>query len=428
MNKEEEIMKILFVLNKTYNSTDANYNLALTIMEELKKYNNELIALGNTDCQGVSMSEKSNGIQYERFFFKKNDSFDLLMQSYHKKKYKRLRKIVGLLMNPKVCFEVAKDNLLPWNNIEKIYIKNIEKIVKKYNIDIIVSVSNPYFTAIAAAKSQVQCKRMLYQLDPHAFSLLINKKSKKLLKEEKYTCEKMDEIVITDLLYEENKNNELFRYLYKMKTINFPNVKKIQYKQFKNEIVFDKNFINCVFVGYFYEDIRNPKYILEIINKTENKNILFHIVGGGAEDTIRKYKDCLGSRLIIHGRVPLENAINVMLNADILINIGNTIPNQMPSKIFDYISSGKPIINICKSDNCPTLKYTKRYPLCLNIVESDEITNSVMNDFENFCSENKDKRIEFELIKDTFLDCTAEYVGEQFNNIINEVVVKINED
>lgn len=374
------------------------------------------------------MSENSNGIQNKRFFFVINNNFDLLMQNYAERNFKKHRKILGLIAHPFVGVSMIQRYILPWKNIEKVYIKNIEKVAKQHSVDVIVSVSNPYLTALATAKAKVYCKKILYQLDPHAFSLLINKKNKRLLKEEKYTCEKMDKIIITDLLYEENKNNELFRYLYKMNSINFPNVKKIQHKQFENEIIFDKNLINCVFVGYFYEDIRNPEYIFEIINKTENKNIIFHIVGGGAEVTTRKYKDCLGSRLIIHGKVPLENAFNVMLNADILINIGNTIPNQMPSKIFDYISSGKPIINICKSDNCPTLKYTKRYPLCLNIVESDEIANNVMNDFENFCSENKDKRVEFELIKDTFLDCTAEYVGEQFNNIINEVVVKINED
>ena len=56
---------------------------------------------------------------------------------------------------------------------------------------------------------------------------------------------------------------------------------------------------------------------------------------------------------------------------DVLVNIGNLIINQIPSKIFEYISTGKPIINIYKTLKCPTLKYTKKYPLCLNIYEED---------------------------------------------------------
>ena len=51
---------------------------------------------------------------------------------------------------------------------------------------------------------------------------------------------------------------------------------------------------------------------------------------------------------------------------------GNKVDNQVPSKIFDYISLGKPIINVYTSEKDPALEYLKQYPLALNISETNK--------------------------------------------------------
>ena len=43
----------------------------------------------------------------------------------------------------------------------------------------------------------------------------------------------------------------------------------------------------------------------------------------------------------------------------------------MPSKTLEYINTGKPMVNFYKFADCPTLYYTKRYPLALNLPEED---------------------------------------------------------
>ena len=48
------------------------------------------------------------------------------------------------------------------------------------------------------------------------------------------------------------------------------------------------------------------------------------------------------------GKKRKEDIIRIYQEADILVNIGNSIDNQMPSKIFEYISTGKPILNFYK--------------------------------------------------------------------------------
>ena len=76
--------------------------------------------------------------------------------------------------------------------------------------------------------------------------------------------------------------------------------------------------------------------------------------------------------LICYGVVDLETARKGIANADVLINIGNRLTNQVPSKVFEYISTGKPIINLCTMENCPTLSYMNRYPLGLSLIEGKE--------------------------------------------------------
>ena len=43
------------------------------------------------------------------------------------------------------------------------------------------------------------------------------------------------------------------------------------------------------------------------------------------------------------------------------VNMGNTVNNQMPSKVVEYISTGKPILNLSVNEKCSTLGLMKRY-------------------------------------------------------------------
>ncbi|MBR0214875.1 MAG: hypothetical protein IJL95_09160, partial [Solobacterium sp.] len=69
--------------------------------------------------------------------------------------------------------------------------------------------------------------------------------------------------------------------------------------------------------------------------------------------------------------VPAAEAEAVMMAADVLVNIGNSVDNQIPSKIFDYISSGRPVLNLYKIRNCPSLHYFREYPAVVHVFEDD---------------------------------------------------------
>ena len=75
---------------------------------------------------------------------------------------------------------------------------------------------------------------------------------------------------------------------------------------------------------------------------------------------------------------PVDNdeAESILMSADILVNIGNSVSNQIPSKLFDYISTGKPILNIYKNKNCPSLEILSKYPDVLNVYEENALEES----------------------------------------------------
>ena len=65
------------------------------------------------------------------------------------------------------------------------------------------------------------------------------------------------------------------------------------------------------------------------------------------------------------GLLPPDEAAALENRADVLVSLGNTYDNQMPSKLFGYFATGKPVLHLAVSENDPTLPYLARYPLAL---------------------------------------------------------------
>jgi hypothetical protein len=65
-----------------------------------------------------------------------------------------------------------------------------------------------------------------------------------------------------------------------------------------------------------------------------------------------------------------------MREADILVNIGNDAPYQLPSKVVEYISMGKPILNVAKIEEDSSREFFKAYPVSLCLLENAATPNS----------------------------------------------------
>ena len=131
-----------------------------------------------------------------------------------------------------------------------------------------------------------------------------------------------------------------------------------------------KSGISIVYTGSTTFVSGDPGYFLEILKKLDN--VLFHLYGV-TDDYVKKQIDesgLVGKRIFIHGKVNHTEIKKIHDEADFLISFGSKNSNMIPSKIFEYISSRKPIINFYKIVQDPAYPYIEKYPDKIQICES----------------------------------------------------------
>lgn len=106
--------------------------------------------------------------------------------------------------------------------------------------------------------------------------------------------------------------------------------------------------INLVYIGGFHRGIREPTLLFDLIRQI-NKNTTnkFNLTIFGPENGFNLTpEDCPYIKYM--GVVAREKAIELMREADILINIDNENCVMAPSKLVEYIGTGRPLINLGK--------------------------------------------------------------------------------
>lgn len=178
--------------------------------------------------------------------------------------------------------------------------------------------------------------------------------------------------------------------------------------------------VKMFYAGLFYKKIRNPKKMFEIINKMPSGYEL-NIYGTGCNKLVSKYTTLDDNKFKYWGVVEHDVCLQNLQASNILVNLSNTITNQMPSKVFEYVSYGKPIINFYFNDNDVSLKYLKKYPIAFNINVNSYTDEDVKNLIE-FCEKNKDKYLNFDEATQFLSEYTADNVCEK---IYKEITTKL---
>lgn len=169
--------------------------------------------------------------------------------------------------------------------------------------------------------------------------------------------------------------------------------------------------ITLFFGGSIFYSFRSPEYFFKIVSKLDSRfRVIF--VGDGCESVFDRFQLKSEAELIGLKHVEYEKMLQMMADSDILINIGNGIPVHIPSKTLEYINTGKPIVNFHKMEDCPTLYFTKRYPLCLNLSESDDDIDKVTQQFIDFCVNSKGKKLNQDWISTEYAECTAKEIAK----------------
>lgn len=296
-----------------------------------------------------------------------------------------------------------------------------EQLYLKNHYDVVISVSLPFISHNIAAqfvqRTGHKVKWIVFEFDPYYYNEELNCCNKKNIYKQEYNVfEKSDLIILTPELYNFYLKTDYLQFKEKMKLLHFSNIQQINYIN-NDKILLSNNKINCYFAGRIYKKIRDPDYCIKIFSQITSKIHLTMLT-----NYINEQKNN-NVNITVYSFQSKDTAIELMMKANILVNIGNTVELQVPAKIFEYISSGKPIIHFSKIENDPALPYLIKYPLCLVVDEKDDVDSSVKK-VEDFCFENYSKQLEFEEVKKCMGDFCGDKVVERFMSMLQRVIIQ----
>jgi glycosyltransferase involved in cell wall biosynthesis len=177
-----------------------------------------------------------------------------------------------------------------------------------------------------------------------------------------------------------------------------------------------ENVVKMVFLGTLSEDTRSPKNLLILFDKLVSKytKITFELSFFGeltdSMPTFSKYDSLLNKSVFLNGRISRDEVNTVIKNADVLVNIGNNNKYQEPSKVIEYMYSGKKILNVCIINEDTSASLLSKYPLHLNVFPDDLDSDLILQSVFNFIikKENVQKKVLKEVLNDYLLDTVAD--------------------
>lgn len=121
-----------------------------------------------------------------------------------------------------------------------------------------------------------------------------------------------------------------------------------------------------VFTGSLSQNTADPRYFLDLLDNIADSNIFVDFYGNCADEEIQT-RIAQSPYAKYHGPVPAAMIPQIQSQATALLNFGNSTPCAIPCKIFEYFSTGKPVISMLKIDEDASLPYMKEYPGSLMI-------------------------------------------------------------
>lgn len=325
----------------------------------------------------------------------------------------------------KVCgFIKAHTSLININeNLVRKYRQKILEIIQPN--DILIPVCLPFESLLSAVNIKKTIKSIkVYPIlfDKFSENFILHRTTLNyLLKREEHL--KLEEKVfdLCDGVFHTNSwSNHLKKFHEslspnKLYLIEHPLLKRIQSNIPLNK---ERKYISITYTGALYRKIRSPKFIIKLFNKLQkiNKGIKLEFFSKGNCNSYIKKQLKNNNSIIFHGQVTKDIANNAILESDILLSIGNTDISQLPSKIFEYISTGKPIIHTFKDPKDQIINLLSKYKFALVINELEEIDDNLLNKFIDFA--HNIKHIPYNVVENLYTEATPSYVANQIMNVI----------
>jgi glycosyltransferase involved in cell wall biosynthesis len=131
--------------------------------------------------------------------------------------------------------------------------------------------------------------------------------------------------------------------------------------------------LRLVFAGTLYRGIRSPAALLDLfaalLETPLGGRLELHLLGGAelAAAALARRPERLRKAVFFHGLVDHGRAVRAICEADVLVNIGNDTPYQLPSKVVEYLSAGKPVLNLVRDGADSSAAFFGDHPAVLSL-------------------------------------------------------------
>ena len=326
------------------------------------------------------------------------------------KLYKVSRIIKTMLSNISIKKEMVAAYIKALNNINE-------------PIDVVIPASMPFESVVAAIefkKNNPSIKVIPYLFDQfveneslHRFKFNKYIKRHSNMKKEREIIQDSDTLLIMKQLekyYQENYN----QFIDKFNVVEHPLLRKST--SAKDEDILNLEFI---YAGSFYKGIREPEYMIKTLDNVLDKlNATLNLyVFGNCDNIINEYTQ-KNKRIKNRGKVTTQEVYKELERNTFLIAVGNQDNKQVPSKIFEYLSFGKPIIYFYTNDQDMNLKVMNDYPLGLCIKQDYKFMENNIARIIEFCSKSTYEKLEFNEVEKLFPDATPKYTVKIIEKMI----------
>lgn len=414
-------MKLVFLLGSYYPNYSAVSKCINNITEELgEEY--EIIIISDMDNQNYKNYEEVNKEKIYRIRTKrmnKRDNLDYKIKGSKNRLFKSIHLAHKFYLRTFDYLKILCSPVSVDKDLVNEYIKTLKSIE---NIYAVFPTCYPFESVIAAINytesKNVKFFPILFDKfsdSPtlHKFKLNKRLKFQKHLKLEENMIEKAEIIYYTEawienmLKYSKKDPNP------KLIQIGHPLIKKIKREKSESN---EKN--NFVYTGVLDKIVRSPEKALSFFEyaiEKNNNNILEIYSIGNCEEYIKKAAFNQKNNIFNRGYVDTQTSSDKQKKSDFLVSIGNSDISLIPSKIYEYISLGKPIIHFYKDSNDPVIKILEKYNNSFVINENEVINYKIpklYSEFEYFIEKNKYKTVKYEEVEEKFKDCTPLFVSE----------------
>ena len=394
--------KILIVTHQFLPQVSPRTTRWSLLIDELINKGNEVTVLSGTDPENIEKNYKILYFGNKQFSSNINkirqNSQDSSNNSIKKISYSILKKIYRFLFKT-----------FSWPDYAMFWAFTVYKNRKRIenDFDIIISVSLPFTSHLCAhiLKKRINAQWYMDIGDPFTLKIYSPENNKIIYSYLNKLFERKFYQNASKIIFTHNEVAELHKEKFNIDSskivIGHP-IALLNNDIIKNSLSFNykDNPLKIGYFGAFTKSVREPNnYIINIANFFDDNLMHEWYINEESKKYFSLINDTTHHQFF--DILPRKQALEVMVNKiHILLSIGNFNKYQMPSKVIEYLSLGKPVLHYAEIIDDPLYNFEILFDN-LKIINS----KTTKNELENYFEYIKEKRLELNY--------------ENFNNIFS---------